>query len=44
VHTGASVSPNSGALVDFSMGDVVFTVTAADTTTEEYTVTVTEAM
>ena len=40
--TGASVNPMSGSLVDFSGGPVQFTVTAADNSTEVYTVTVTE--
>src|SRR5262249_56239070 len=43
VITGASVSPTSGSIVDFSMGAVTFTVTAADSSTQNYSVTVTEA-
>ncbi|MFZ2959071.1 MAG: hypothetical protein WA705_19460 [Candidatus Ozemobacteraceae bacterium] len=41
-HTGASVSPNSGVAQDFST-PATYTVTAADTTTQEYVVTVTVA-
>ena len=40
--TGASVSPASGAAHDFS-SPVTYTVTAADASTQEYTVTVTVA-
>ena len=40
--TGASVSPASGTAVNFS-GPVSYTVTAADSTTQAYTVTVTVA-
>ncbi len=40
VHTGASVSPASGAAQDFS-SPVTYTVTAADSSTQDYTVTVT---
>ena len=40
--TGASVSPLDGSIVDFT-NPVVFTVTAADGTTKDYTVTVTVA-
>ena len=39
-HTGASISPASGAEQDFS-DSVIYTVTAADGSTAEYTVTVT---
>jgi hypothetical protein len=39
VHTGASVSPASGAAQDFS-APVTYTVTAADASTKSYTVTV----
>jgi len=39
IHTGESVSPNSGTARDFS-GPVTYTVTAADTSTQDYTVTV----
>lgn len=42
-HTGASVSPASGATQDFT-SPVVYTVTAADGTTRSYTVTVTVAL
>ncbi|MBU1106981.1 MAG: hypothetical protein KKB51_09965 [Candidatus Riflebacteria bacterium] len=41
-HTGASVSPNTDVAQDFT-NPVTYTVTAADTTTEIYTVTVTVA-
>lgn len=41
-HTGASVSPRSGETVDFT-DSVIYTVTAANGTTKEYEVTVTEA-
>ncbi|HUL58558.1 MAG TPA: hypothetical protein VLU43_04750, partial [Anaeromyxobacteraceae bacterium] len=40
--TGASVSPASGAATDFTI-PVVYTVTAADGSTKDYTVTVTVA-
>ncbi len=40
--TGASVSPTSGTAQNFT-NSVTYTVTAADTTTQEYTVTVTVA-
>src|SRR5205085_11000435 len=39
VHTGASVSPTSGASADFT-NPVTYTVTAADNSTKDYTVTV----
>lgn len=39
IHTGASVSPASGAQHDFS-SPATYTVTAADTSTQDYTVTV----
>ncbi|GHV75883.1 hypothetical protein AGMMS49942_07040 [Spirochaetia bacterium] len=39
-HTGASISPASGAARDFT-GPVTYTVTAADGSTQGYTVTVT---
>ncbi|MFC4305189.1 beta strand repeat-containing protein, partial [Cohnella boryungensis] len=39
-HTGASVSPNSGAARNFT-NPVTYTVTAADGSTQDYTVTVT---
>lgn len=38
-HTGASISPESGVAQDFTT-PVVYTVTAADATTQDYTVTV----
>ncbi len=38
-HTGVDIYPASGAPQDFS-GEVVYTVTAADSTTRDYTVTV----
>src|SRR5690606_15340907 len=41
-HTGASISPSSGDAQDFT-NPVAYTVTAADTTTQAYTVTVTVA-
>jgi formylglycine-generating enzyme required for sulfatase activity len=41
-HTGASISPASGAAQDFS-SPVTYTVTAADGTTQPYTVTVNAA-
>ena len=41
-HTGASISPNSGVAQDFT-NPVIYTVTAADTSTQAYTVTVTVA-
>lgn len=41
VSTGATVSPLSGATVDFSQGAVEYTVTAQDGTTAVWTVTVT---
>jgi 6-phosphogluconolactonase len=43
VITGASVNPGSGAVQDFT-APVLYTVTAADATTKDYTVTVTEAL
>jgi len=42
LHTGASVSPEDGAAQDFT-SPVTYTVTADDTTTKDYTVTVTVA-
>lgn len=42
IHTGASVSPNSGVAQDFT-SPVTYTVTAEDDTTQTYTVTVTVA-
>jgi hypothetical protein len=39
VHTGASISPASGAAQNFS-GPVTYTVTAADSSTRQYTVSV----
>jgi hypothetical protein len=39
VHTGASISPASGAAQNFT-GPVVYTVTAADSSTKQYTVSV----
>jgi hypothetical protein len=42
VHTGASISPNSGVAQNFTT-PVTYTVTAADSTTQSYTVTVTVA-
>ncbi|MBI5825195.1 MAG: hypothetical protein HZB18_14290 [Chloroflexi bacterium] len=39
-HTGASVSPNSGVAQDFT-NPVIYTVTAEDASTQNYTVTVT---
>ncbi|MFI8604323.1 beta strand repeat-containing protein, partial [Cellulophaga baltica] len=41
-HTGASVSPASGVAQDFT-NPVIYTVIAEDTSTQEYTVTVTVA-
>ena len=41
-HTGASVSPNTGVAHDFT-SPVIYTVTAADNSTQTYTVTVTVA-
>ncbi|BBI36736.1 S8 family serine peptidase [Cohnella abietis] len=41
-HTGASVSPSSGAAKDFT-NPVTYTVTAADNSTQQYVVTVTVA-
>lgn len=38
----ATVSPGSGTAVDFSSGPVAFTVTAQNSTTQVYTVTVTK--
>ncbi len=38
-HTGASINPASGAANDFT-GPVTYTVTAADSSTQSYTVTV----
>jgi hypothetical protein len=43
VHTGASVSPASGATQDFT-SPVNYTVTAEDTSTQAYLVTVTVAL
>lgn len=40
VHTGASVSPASGVAHDFT-NPTIYTVTAADGTTKDYTVTIT---
>ncbi|WP_342305841.1 DUF5018 domain-containing protein [Methanolobus sp. ZRKC5] len=42
VHTGASVSPNTGIVQNYT-NPVTYTVTAADSTTQEYVVTVTVA-
>jgi len=42
VHTGASISPESGEAQDFT-DPVVYTVTAVDSSTQDYTVTVTVA-
>ena len=42
-HTGASVNPASGAPHDFSTPQI-YTVTAANSTTKDYTVTVTVAL
>ena len=42
-YTGVSVNPGSGVLQDFSVGPVTYTVTAADTSTQNYTVNVTVA-
>ncbi len=39
-HTGASVSPNTGVAQNFT-SPVIYTVTAADSTAQQYTVTVT---
>lgn len=39
-HTGMSVSPGDGVAVDFSQGSVKYTVTAADGSTQDYTITV----
>ncbi|PKN91377.1 MAG: hypothetical protein CVU44_19890 [Chloroflexi bacterium HGW-Chloroflexi-6] len=41
-HSGATVSPNSGVAQNFT-NPVTYTVTAADTSTQDYTVTVTVA-
>ncbi len=41
-HTGASVSPNTGVAQNFT-NPVTYTVTAADSSTQQYTVTVTVA-
>ena len=41
-HTGASIDPATGVARDFT-NPVVYTVTAADTSTQDYTVTVTVA-
>jgi hypothetical protein len=41
-HSGASINPNSGVAQNFT-SPVTYTVTAADGTTKEYTVTVTRA-
>src|SRR5690606_40738524 len=41
-HTGANISPNTGVAQDFT-SPVIYTVTAADSTTKTYTVTVTVA-
>ena len=41
-HSGASINPNSGLAHDFT-SPVTYTVTAADGTTKDYTVTVTRA-
>ncbi|WP_196214028.1 PGF-pre-PGF domain-containing protein [Methanolobus vulcani] len=43
IHTGSSISPGSGISQDFS-SPVVYTVTAADGTSQDYTVTVTVAL
>jgi len=43
VHTGTSVSPASGAAQDFT-SSVTYTVTAEDASTQDYLVTVTEAV
>ena len=42
VHTGASVSPNTGVAQDFT-SPVTYTVTAADSSSQAYTVTVSVA-
>jgi hypothetical protein len=42
-HNGASISPNSGVARDFT-SPVTYTVTAANASTQVYTVTVTRAM
>jgi formylglycine-generating enzyme required for sulfatase activity len=42
-HTGASVSPASGTAQNFN-NPVTYTVTAADSSTQTYTVTVTESL
>ena len=41
IHTGASVSPLSGVGHNFTTNPQIYTVTAADTSTQAYTVTVT---
>jgi serine/threonine protein kinase len=41
-HTGASINPSSGAVQNFT-SPVIYTVTAADGSTQAYTVTVTRA-
>jgi hypothetical protein len=42
-HNGVSISPNSGVARDFT-NPVAYRVTAADASTQDYTVTVTRAM
>ena len=41
IHTGASISPESGIITDFT-NPVIYTVTAKNGSTSKYTVTVTE--
>lgn len=40
VSSGAAISPESGAVVDFSDGSVIYTVTSSDGTVKEWTVNV----
>jgi hypothetical protein len=39
-HTGASINPGSGVPQDFSAGPVIYTVTAANASMQNYTITV----
>jgi len=43
VSQNAVIVPASGTVVDFSKGPVIYTVTAADKTTQQWTITVTKA-
>jgi len=40
VHTGATISPGSNDSSDFSSGSVIYTVTAQDSSTKDYSVSV----